>query len=103
MEYALSLPDGSTVEGNLEVGEMKLIPLAGGQQATVKLDPTRDFDVGKGKGVPLESTVVGGTVGVILDGRGRPLEIPVDAGVRVPLLKQWMTALNVYDAAAWEG
>jgi hypothetical protein len=40
--------------------------------------------------VPREPiTVAGGALGLVLDGRGRPLNLPTDAGRRRELLKKW--------------
>ena len=101
--YSVSLPNGETSSGSLNFGDMKLIPLGLGESATVELNPTRAFDVGEGKGVPVQATVEGGTVGLIFDCRGRPLSIPEDEATRVSLLKTWMTELEVYPVEALGG
>ena len=40
------------------------------------IEPERGFDCGAGPGKPIERQVRGGTVGLILDARGRPLTLP---------------------------
>jgi hypothetical protein len=60
------------------------------------ITPARGFDVGAGKGKELEATLEGGTVGVIIDGRGRPLQLPADKKERVRKLSEWNKALNIY-------
>jgi len=82
---------------------MKLIRLGLNESAKLRIDPTRSFDVGKGKGVQLDTTVQGGTVGIIFDCRGRPLDISEDPPTRIRLLKEWMTELDVYPVKALEG
>ncbi|MCA8997904.1 MAG: glutamate mutase L [Planctomycetaceae bacterium] len=59
--------------GEVQVGELKTLPLGIGETAEVRLEPARGFDLGAGPGQPLSATVRGGTVGILLDGRGRPL------------------------------
>ena len=59
--------------GELAVGELRTFPLSEGEQARVELEPSRHFDLGNGRGKSVVATVRGGTVGLILDGRGRPI------------------------------
>jgi uncharacterized protein (TIGR01319 family) len=87
---------GRTVE--LRVGEMVRVPLAEGEAVQATLQPAKGWDVGAGKGERLEATLRGGTSGIILDGRGRPLELPADDTVRVTRLHQWNGALEAYPA-----
>jgi uncharacterized protein (TIGR01319 family) len=76
--------------------EMALIPLELGDKKTVNIKPTRAFDIGEGRGKPLKTDVTGGAVGIIIDGRGRPLELPEDKQKRMDLLLQWSKALDIY-------
>ena len=64
---------GLQEQGVLHCGELKEFPLEQGESVEAVLEPARGFDVGAGPGRRLECTLRGGTVGVILDGRGRPL------------------------------
>lgn len=91
MEY-----DGKTIEEEVPFGSMKLIPLPDGKTAKAVIHPTRQFDVGKGYGHSMEVTLYGGVVGVIVDCRGRPLQLPDDAAKRNAKLLEWFRALNVY-------
>jgi hypothetical protein len=57
----------------------------------------KTLDVGAGPGKPLEKTIRGGVVGIVVDTRGRPdLQIPAEPGERVPLLEQWVDAMDEY-------
>jgi hypothetical protein len=101
LSYRIELPTGQVAEGELRYGEMKLIPLGFDEKdaplkARAVLDPERGFDIGRGKGGKWELELSGGVVGVILDGRGRPFNLPEDAKERVKKLKEWMTELDVY-------
>ena len=62
------------------------------------MTPARSMDMGAGRGVPVQRRARGGVVGVVLDGRGRPLQFPTKAEERVRALKQWHAALNLYPA-----
>ena len=64
--------------GELRCGEVKLLRLADGETARVSIEPARGFDVGDGPGKSVDREVRGGTVGLILDARGRPLTLPDD-------------------------
>jgi uncharacterized protein (TIGR01319 family) len=64
---------GLQEQGVLHCGELKEFPLEQGESVEAVLEPARGFDVGAGPGRRLECTLRGGTVGVILDGRERPL------------------------------
>ncbi|MHC4644557.1 MAG: glutamate mutase L [Planctomycetota bacterium] len=103
MKYTLQLSDGRTEEAVLRCGEMRLVRLGVGETAKLIAEPARDFDLGEGKGRGLEREVVGGTVGVILDGRGRPLVLSDDKSKRAEKLRQWMLELDMYDQETLKG
>ena len=77
-------------------GELRLYPLPLGEKASLKLQPSRRFDVGAGNGQAVEAEAMGGVVGLVIDTRGRPLEIPADAQQRVAQLTKWQSALDAY-------
>jgi uncharacterized protein (TIGR01319 family) len=87
--------DGTAVDESVKVGEMKLIPL-GPEKVQAAIVPAKSFDAGAGRGKELQATLEGGTVGVILDGRGRPLQLPAETKERVKKLAEWNAALNIY-------
>jgi len=103
MHYRLDFPDGRIEQGNLLYGRMKLIRLGVGEKAKLLAEPTRDFELGAGKGKKIQQEIFGGTVGIILDGRGRPLLLPEDTNLQRQNLKQWILALDVYPDRAWKG
>lgn len=59
--------------GEIMVGDFVIFDLADDQTAKVELHPARGFDLGRGRGKSVEASVRGGSVGLILDGRGRPI------------------------------
>lgn len=92
-EPAVQVAVESEREGRLEIvveaGELEVLPLAPGEEAQLTLEPSRHFDVGFGLGRSKKVTVYGGAVGLIIDARGRPLQLPADETVRRDLLRQW--------------
>lgn len=77
-------------------GELRLYPLPLGEKASLKLQPSRRFDVGAGNGQAVEAEAMGGVVGLVVDTRGRPFEVPTDAQQRVAQLTKWQSALDAY-------
>ncbi|HID94497.1 MAG TPA: methylaspartate mutase [Candidatus Latescibacteria bacterium] len=96
MKLKVTLPSGEDVEREVRFGEMILIPLGVGEGADIVMDPVKEFDVGAGRGKVLKTTVEGGVVGIIVDARGRPLQLPERAELRMRKLKEWAMALDAY-------
>ena len=86
--------------GELRAGELQRVPLAAGERMKVELRPRRGIDVGAGKGSRWSGSVEGGAVGLILDGRGRPLRLPEEDGERVRKMREWMEALGAMPGGA---
>ncbi|MDX1967749.1 MAG: glutamate mutase L [Planctomycetaceae bacterium] len=88
---------GSLTEtGDLLFGDLKRLPLPDGATSEVTLEPARGFDVGAGPGQTLTAVVHGGTVGALLDGRGRPLALPADRTTCQSTVARWNEALQMY-------
>ena len=96
LSIELDLPGSPLVVQDVPYGELCLYPLALGETASVKLQPSRKFDLGAGRGTAIEAAVLGGVVGLVIDTRGRPLEIPTDSADRVTQLTKWQAALEAY-------
>jgi hypothetical protein len=82
--------------GELSCGEIRLLPLPPNETARIRIIPARGFDAGAGSGKEVEAELRGGTVGVILDARGRPLEVPFGAR---EMMAEWVRALSLYPNA----
>lgn len=80
----------------VKFGEIKLLPLAQREEAKAILQPGKGFDIGEGRGKSLEATVFGGIVGLVIDCRGRPFNLPENKGKRMEKLNEWFTAMNLY-------
>lgn len=92
----LERKDKKTEDLVVKFGEIKLLPLAQGEEAKAILQPGKGFDVGEGRGKSLEATVFGGIVGLVIDCRGRPFNLPENKGKRMEKLNEWFTAMNLY-------
>lgn len=88
--------DKPAINEEVPFGALRLYPLALGEKASLKLHPTRRFDLGAGHGTTVEKEAVGGVVGLVIDTRGRPLEVPLDSEERVSQLTKWQAALDIY-------
>ena len=90
------MPDGSTIQKEIDFGQIFVIPLSDGESAKLDLQPRSGFDIGAGRGKRAQVEVTGGVVGIIIDARGRPLQLPQDTDQRVKKLREWSVALDVY-------
>jgi len=84
-------------EANLDIkqGALELLPLPSGQTARLHLQPLHRYDVGMGgPGRGGRLNIHGGVFGVIIDARGRPLQLPDEAGRRREQLKKWLWTLG---------
>jgi len=84
-------------ENGLEIkqGELRLIPISPGQPARLQLTPLQQFDIGMGspgRGGSLRLT--GSALGVVVDARGRPLQLPANPAERRQRLASWSAGLQ---------
>lgn len=83
----------------MHVGDMTLLPFSRDEEISITVTPARKFDAGEGRGKQVTRTVRGGVVGLILDARCRPIQLPTDDAQRIAALKSWNKALNMYPEA----
>lgn len=83
--------------GEIPFGEIRVLPLDDGDSASVVIEPTRGFDAGGGSGKRVEREARGGTVGLILDARGRPLALPEERAACRETMARWVRTLALYD------
>jgi uncharacterized protein (TIGR01319 family) len=95
LNYVVDLPSGRR-EGVLEVGALELLPLGADEEAQLILKPPRDWDVGAGPGQEMQKVVRGGVVGLVLDGRGRPIQFTHGEEEQLAQVATWHRALNLY-------
>jgi len=93
--FELTMPSGNVVKHELKAGEFVKFE-ASYEPMSAKLTPNRNIDVGAGKGETIETKIYGGQVGIILDGRGRPLELPEGDSERIAKLQEWSQVVDEY-------
>ena len=96
ISYKITMPDGKKIEESLPYGELRAFPLAIEQTAEIEVLPTKNFDVGAGKGKPMVKKAFGGVVGIVIDTRGKPITLAKDKASRVEQLQRWAKALDAY-------
>jgi hypothetical protein len=68
--------DGHTIVLDVPAGSVRRVPLAAQERARIQVRPSRAFDIGLGRrGVGGQAEVVGGSLGIVIDARGRPLRL----------------------------
>jgi len=104
LTYELAIDDDAAAgsQGTLLYGELELLALSEDIEGDMVLKPSRGFDVGAGAGQQLRARVRGGVVGLILDGRGRVIELPQKDVERRARLARWNRALELYDGQEGE-
>ncbi len=92
LEYA----NGKQVNMDVAAGSIEVIPLRPNEQALLTLFPAPTVDVGLGPGERARAAeeIDGGLLGLIIDARGRPLDLPSDETERQARLLQWIQALG---------
>jgi uncharacterized protein (TIGR01319 family) len=92
LEYQLEYEDGSpTKSGEVKFGQIEVLPLEKGEYGHLTLNPERGIELGfgmLGRGGSLR--VAGGTIGVMIDARGRPLDLPKDLGQLQAMNQRWL-------------
>ena len=86
----LTYDNGTETLADVKFGSLEVLPLPQGQSAKLSLQPQRGANVGFGPGRGGTLPVSGGAMGVVIDGRGRPLVLPEDAGRRRESIKKWL-------------
>jgi len=85
----LSYSDGTEARAEVKFGGLEILPLPSGQTARLSLQPLHRADAGLGPGRSGVVPVTGGALGVVIDARGRPLQLPGDPVRRRELMKRW--------------
>jgi len=85
--------DGANL--TVKYGELKVIPLGRGEFKELTIEPAKTLDVGAGKGKSVTAKLEGGTVGIMIDARGRPLNLPADDPTRIAALRSWLDAFGL--------
>ena len=96
LRAVLTYENGTEARVDLKYGTIETLPLPSGETGRLNVQLLRGADVGFGSGrFPKDGiTVTGGALGVVFDGRGRPLELPADPVRRRELIKKWNWTLG---------
>jgi hypothetical protein len=95
LKVRVTYKDGSQSSAEVKYGMIEVLRLPKGQTANLHLQPLHRFDVGMGgPGRGGSVKVIGGVLGVVIDARGRPLQIPSDAFRRRELFNRWLRTLG---------
>ncbi len=86
--------NGTEARVELKYGTLETLPLSSGEAGKLTVQCLRGADVGFGPGRGGTIPVSGGALGVVFDGRGRPLNLPTDAVRRRELIKKWNWTLG---------
>ena len=95
-------PAGAAViEREVTAGSMDVIQWEADVEAQVRIWPAPEFDAGLGHGRPvhLHAPIMAGSIGLVIDARGRPLVWPDAPNARQAWVGQWHRAINAYPAA----
>jgi hypothetical protein len=86
---------GDEVKTDIKQGSLEVLPLAPGQVASLYLKPFHRADIGMGPGRGGKlNRVAGGSLGVVIDARGRPLSLPAQPERRREQMRKWLWTLG---------
>lgn len=94
LQIQITYPDGSEASMEIKNGALEVLSLSMGESATLKLQPLHRFNIGMGPGRGGRLQVVGGTLGIVIDARGRPLRLNPDPVRRREQNKKWLRILG---------
>ncbi len=94
LRATLTYENGSEARADLKYGTLEALPLPSGETGKLEIQCLHGADVGFGPGHGGSISVTGGALGVVFDGRGRPLNLPADAVRRRELIKKWNWTLG---------
>ena len=90
----LTYENGTEARAEVKYGDLEVLPLPMGQSARLAIQPQSGVDAGFGPGRTGALTVSGGEMGLVIDGRGRPLVLPEDGELRRETIKKWQAKLG---------
>lgn len=82
--------------GEINMGQLVVLPLTQGERGRLTLRPERGIDVGfGGPGKAGALRVAGGAIGLIIDARGRPIGLPKDDERRREMHQKWLRDIGI--------
>jgi uncharacterized protein (TIGR01319 family) len=100
----IKMPDGEVLEKDIEYGTVQRIKLEEGKTAEVEGRVYSPFSISTrtGDSRRFEAKIEGGVVGILIDARGRPIDLPQDDQARRMKLCEWFSLLDAYPASVLE-
>lgn len=100
---------GGGIDVSVPFGEIRIVPFDETSLQELVVEPAKNFDVGGGKGRAVtarrfetskghrdhSTNLTSGLMGLIIDTRGRPFNLPADKAARMAKLKSWLQAMNL--------
>jgi hypothetical protein len=87
MRVKVIFEGGGELEVEAKYGSLEVVPLGIGEKARLEFKLRRGIYVGQTRG-PVE--INGGTAGLVIDARGRPLHLPSDPGTCRDRVQNWL-------------
>ncbi|MBX0327586.1 glutamate mutase L [Oscillochloris sp. ZM17-4] len=104
LELELSVVGGKTTRHTVRHGELLRLPLSPGRYAQLTLRPAPDVRIGRaapGEVVTSDPAgIAGSALGVVIDARGRPIQLPADSRERCLKIWEWLVALGAEHGAS---
>ena len=100
----IKMPNGDVIDKKIEYGTIQKIDLEEGKIAEIEGRISSPFSLSTKAGSDrrFDMNVEGGVVGILIDARGRPIDIPEDDDARCDKLKEWLQTLNAYPERVFE-
>jgi uncharacterized protein (TIGR01319 family) len=100
---------GSGIDVSVPFGEIRVLPYSEATTDSLTVEPTKNFDLGAGKGKAVvarlfdankgnrdhTTNLIGGTVGLIIDTRGRPFNLELGTPGRIAGLRKSLEAFGL--------
>jgi uncharacterized protein (TIGR01319 family) len=100
----IKMPNGEALEKEIEYGTIQVIKLEEGKTAEIEGRISSPFSISTrtGDSRRFEAKIEGGVVGILIDARGRPIDLPQDDQTRRMKLCEWFSLLDAYPASVLE-
>jgi uncharacterized protein (TIGR01319 family) len=100
----IKMPDGEVLEKQIEYGTIQRIELNEGQIAEIEGRVNTPFSIStrSGDNRRFEAQIEGGVVGILIDARGRPVDLPQEDQERRKKLSEWFSLLEAYPTSMLE-
>ncbi len=92
LHVRIKTSDGQVIKHHVAGGHIWVYPLGIGKTATVDVSAGRGLNINGRRRVKV--TAEGGTVGLIFDGRGRPVPLALDAAGRAAQIPLWISEIT---------